>query len=172
MKWVPDTSGDLDEHWMTTGRRDDQPVPTTVLARWRWYKQASRQSRVRYAAMEILAILASAAIPVAAAARFSAPVIAALGAVVLIATALRATFGLHENWVENSQVGYAIEREAALYLSAAQPYDAADAARQLVVRVEALAETSGQRWASRRLSLDRAQQPNVKPDAVTPSASG
>jgi hypothetical protein len=172
MKRPSDTSDDLDEHWMTTGRRGDQPIPVTVLARWRWYKQGSRRARIRYGAMEMLAITGSAAIPVVAAAHLAAAAIAALGAVVLIATAMRTTFSLHENWVEHSQLGYAIEREAALYLSAAAPYDMADAARQLVVRVEALAETGGQRWASRRLSLEHAQQSTAKPDATTPSALG
>jgi len=172
MKWALDNSGDLDEHWVTTATRDDQPLPVTVLAKWRWYKRYARRARVWYASMEILAIVASAAIPVAAAADAAAPLIATLGAVVLIATALRATFGLNENWVEYSQIGYAIEREAALYLSEAPPYDAADAAQQLVVRVETLAGQGGQQWASRRMGLEHAHQSSAKPDPVTPSASG
>jgi hypothetical protein len=172
MKWSTDTSGDLDQHWMVTGRRGDQPVPGTVLARWRWYKRGARRDRLRYAAMEVLAIIASAAIPVAAAGHFAAPVIAGLGAVALVATALRTTFSLHENWVEHSQVGYAIERESALYFAAAPPYDTADAAQRLVVRIETLAEQGGQRWASRRMSLEHPQQPNANPrEPVTPSAS-
>jgi hypothetical protein len=172
MKWALDNSGDLDEHWMTTARRDDQPLPVTVLAKWRWYKRFSRRARLWYGTMEVLAIAGSAAIPVAAAADAAAPVIATLGAFVLIATALRTTFGLNENWVEYSQIGYAIEREAALYLSAAPPYDAADAAQQLVVRVETHSGQGGQQWASRRMGLDSAQSPGAQPDPVTPSVSG
>jgi hypothetical protein len=97
-------------------------------------------------------------IPVAAAAELAAPVVAGLGAVVLVATALRTTFGLHENWIENSQIGYAIEREVALYVSSAEPYDGEDAARQLVVRVETITEQGGTRWASRRKGLETGQQ--------------
>lgn len=152
--------GNLDEHWMTSVRRDDQPVPLTVLERWRWFTRGSRRARRRYGVVEIVAIVVSAAIPVAAAAELAAPLVAALGAVVLVATALRTTFGLHENWIENSQIGYAIEREVALYLSSAAPYDAEDAQRQLVVRVEAIAEQGGERWATRRKGLESVQQQN------------
>ena len=164
MKWPLGKSVDLNEHWMTTARRDDQPIPLTVLARWRWYKRASRRARVRYGVMEALAIVAAAAIPVAAAADLASPVIAGLGAVALVATALRTTFGFHENWIEYSQIGYAIERESALYLSAAPPYDGADAAQQLVVRVETAAEAGGRQWVTRRMGLEQTQQ---QPPAVT-----
>jgi hypothetical protein len=171
--WPGDTPDDPDDLWMTSARRDDQPIPVTVLARWRWYKRNSRRQRLRYAATEVVAVIASATIPVAAAAHLAAPVIAALGAVALVATALRTTFGLHENWIEHSQMRYAIEREAALYLSAAPPYDAADAAQQLVVRVELLAERGGQKWATRRMGLDNAAaQSNAKPEPATPPVAG
>lgn len=166
MRW--NVRADLDEHWLVTARRDDQPLPVTVLAKWRWYKRFARRARLSYGVMEGLAIIASAAIPVAAAADGPAPVIAALGAVALVDTALRTTFGLNENWVEYSQIGYAIEREAALYLSEVAPYDTADAARTLVVRVETLAERGGQDWATRRMGLDNA----TPPPPATPSVSG
>lgn len=68
---------------------------------------------------------------------------------------------LDEHWIENSQIGYAIEREVALYLSSAAPYDAEDAPRQLVVRVETLAAQGGERWASRRKNLESLQQQNT-----------
>jgi hypothetical protein len=173
VKWRLGTSGGLDEHWLTTARRDDQPLPMTVLAKWRWYKQYSRRARLWYATMEGLAIIASAAIPVAAAADAAAPVVATLGALALVATALRSRFGLNENWVEYSQIGYAIEREVALYLSAVVPYDdPAVAARQLVLRVETLSEHGGQKWATRRMGLDNAQQSNDRSESATPSVSG
>lgn len=173
MRWGRDSSGDPGEHWMTTGRRGDQPVPATVLARWQWYREASRRNRLRYGTLEIVAIVASAAIPIGAAAGVAAAVIAALGGVVLVATAARATFGVHENWVEFSQIHYAIERESALYFASVAPYDTDDAPRQLVMRVETLSEDSGQRWAVRRLSLEHAQQSNAKAEpVVTPPAAG
>jgi uncharacterized protein DUF4231 len=167
VKWA--SSGDLDEHWIVNARRDEQPIPVMVLERWRWYKRYSKRARLWYGSAEAVAIVASATIPVAAAAHFVAPVIAALGAVALIATAVRTTFGLHENWIEYSQIGYGIEREAALFVSAAPPYDTADAPRLLVVRVEALAERGGQQWATRRMGLEHAQQ---KPEPAKPSVSG
>ncbi|TDV55315.1 DUF4231 domain-containing protein [Actinophytocola oryzae] len=172
MKWARNTDGDLAEHWLVAARRDDQPLPVTVLAKWRWYKRYSQRAKLWYGSMEGLAIIASAAIPVAAAADAAAPVIATLGAVVLVATALRSTFGLNENWVEYSQIGYAIEREAALYVTAVAPYDTADAASVLVVRVEALAERGGRQWAGRRMGLENPQPPNAKPDPATPPLAG
>jgi hypothetical protein len=110
--------------------------------------------------MELVALGGSAAVPVAAAAHLSSAIIAAIGAVVLIATGVRTTFGLHENWVEHSQVGYSIEREAALFINSSPPYDGADAVQRLVVQVESLADEGGQRWVGRRMAVERGRQAN------------
>jgi hypothetical protein len=87
-------------------------------------------------------------IPVVAATHLPSLVVAAL---VLIATGVRTTFGLHENWVEQSRIRYAIEREVALYLVKASPYASSDATYELVKTVEAIAWEAGQQWATRRL---------------------
>ena len=115
--------------------------------------------------MELVTICASAAVPVAAAAHLDSVIIAGLGAAVLIATGVRTTFGLHENWVEHSQLGYGIEREAALFLVASSPYDGTDAVQKLVTRVESLADDGGQRWATRRLRPDYTVTPPPGKDA-------
>lgn len=104
MRWAEETSGDLVKHWMMTAQRDGRALPVTVVARWKWYKEGSRRDRLRYAVMELVALSGSAAIPVAAAAHLNSTIIAAIGAVVLIATGVRTKFGLHENWIEHSQV--------------------------------------------------------------------
>jgi hypothetical protein len=158
MRWAADTSGDLGKHWMVTAERDGEALPVTVVARWRWYKKGARRDRLRYGTMEVVALTGSAAIPVAAAAHLDSVIIAAIGAFVLIATGIRTTFGLHENWVEHSQIGYAIEREAALFLHSSPPYDGPDAVRVLVARVETLADEGGQQWARRRISAERSRQ--------------
>lgn len=158
MRWARDTSGDLGEHWMASAERDGRALPVTVVAKWRWYKRSARRDRLRYGGMEVVALIGSAAIPVAAAAHLDSVIIAALGALVLIATGFRTTFGLHENWVEHSQAGYAIEREAALFLHSSSPYDGADAVRVLVARVEAIADEGGQRWARRQISVEHDRQ--------------
>jgi hypothetical protein len=160
MRWAENTSGDLGRHWMVTAQRDGQALPVTVVAKWRWYKKGSRRDRLRYGAMELAALIGSAAIPVAAAAHLDSVVIAAIGAFVLIATGIRTTFGLHENWVEHSQAGYAIEREAALFLHASPPYADTDAIQRLVARVEEIADEGGQRWVSRRMTVERNHQAN------------
>ncbi|WP_329044282.1 DUF4231 domain-containing protein [Amycolatopsis sp. NBC_01488] len=158
MKWAENTSGDLAEHWMVTAERDGRALPVTVIARWRWYKRGARRDRLRYGVMEVVALVGSAAIPVAAAAHLDSVVIAALGALVLIATGIRTTFGMHENWVEHSQIGYAIEREAALFLHSSPPYDGPDAVRELVARVENLADEGGRQWVRRRITAERGRR--------------
>jgi len=148
----------LGKHWMVTAERDGDALPTTVVAKWRWYKKGARRDRLRYGVVEVVALIGSAAIPVAAAAHLDSVVIAALGSVVLVATGIRTTFGMHQNWVEHSQIGYAIEREAALFLHSAPPYEGSDAVRVLVARVETLAEEGGQQWARRRIAFERDRQ--------------
>ena len=162
-----DTSGDLDKHWIVTSRRDDQTLPATVIARWRWYKATSRRDRRRYGLVELVTIGSSAAIPVAAAAHLNSTIIATLGAVVLVAAGIRTTFGLHENWVDHSQVGYAIEREAALFFVGSPPYDGTDSAQRLVEQVESLADQGGKRWADRRMSLEHNRPVDDRHGAVT-----
>jgi hypothetical protein len=148
----------LGKHWMVTAERDGQALPVTVVAKWRWYKKGARRDRLRYGVVEVVALTGSAAIPVAATAHLDSVIIAGLGALVLVATGIRTTFGMHENWVEHSQIGYAIEREAALFLQSSPPYEGADAVRELVARVETLADEGGQQWARRRITLERGRQ--------------
>lgn len=146
---------------MLTARRDDQPLPVTVTTKWEWYRSGSNRHRRRYAVTEMATICGAAAIPVVAATALPSLVVAVLGAIVLIATGVRTTFGLHENWVEQSQIRYAIEREVALYLVKAKPYANDDAAAALVRTVEAITRDAGQRWAARRLRAASASPPPV-----------
>ncbi|MEV0298563.1 DUF4231 domain-containing protein [Nocardia sp. NPDC050710] len=138
---------------MRTARRDDQELPIPVTAKWEWYRKGSKRHRRFYALTELIAIAGAAAIPVVAATELPALVVALLGATVLIATGVRTTFGLHENWVQDSQIKYAIERETALYLVKAPPYAGEDAAVELVKAVEAITWEAGQSWAARRLRM-------------------
>lgn len=153
-------------HWMLSATRAGEPLPAMITMRWRWYKDAAVRHRRRYAATELLAICAAASVPVAAAARLDAVVVAVLGAVVLVATGVRTTFQLHENWIEHSRVRYAIEREVALWLVESPPYEGTDAMRTLITRIEDLAQDSGDRWAARRAQVD---QPRTQPPATAES---
>lgn len=152
MKSTEDRYGDVGKHWMVTAERDGRALPVTVVAKWRWYKKHAGEQRIRHYVTELVTLISSAAIPVAAAAHLNSTIIAAIGAVVLIATGVRTTFGLHENRIEQSQIGYPIEREAALFVNSSPPYDGVDAVQLLVERVDTLAEEDGQRWARRRRS--------------------
>lgn len=162
---VPRTDG-LD-HFRGSSREDGQELPAMVLNRIAWYQAAGRRNRARYAATEISAVLAAAAVPVATTAQLSSVVIAGLGAVVVISTGIRTTFQIHENWIEDNRMRYDIEREAALFLVDAPPYQGADAARDLVVRIESFAHGSGHRWLARRTRL----QDDKTPAGGSPASS-
>jgi len=144
---------------------DGRSIPTIVVDRWEWYRRVSSHNRMRYYATELLAICGSAAIPVATSLRLDPSVAAGLAAVVLIATGIRTTLGDHDNWIEHSQIRYDIEREAALFLVAAPPYDGENADQQLVVRVENLTSEGGRRWAARRQRTGPVNIPGVPPAA-------
>ena len=162
---VPRTDG-LD-HFRGSSREDGQELPAMVINRIAWYQAAGRRNRARYAATEISAVLAAAAVPVATTAQLSSVVIAGLGAVVVISTGIRTTFQIHENWIEDNRMRYDIEREAALFLVDAPPYQGADAARDLVVRIESFAHGSGHRWLARRTRL----QDDKTPAGGSPASS-
>ncbi|MBH0777834.1 DUF4231 domain-containing protein [Nocardia bovistercoris] len=133
-------------HWMRTARRDDQELPVPVVAKWESYRRGGRRHRRSYALTELAAIVGAAAIPVVAVTDLPDLVVALLGAAVLVATGVRTAFGLHESWMRDSRVQYAIEREVALYLVQAEPYAGGGAAVELVKAVESITWESGRQW--------------------------
>lgn len=135
---------------MTTETRDGAPIPAMILRRWQWFHDNAQRARRGYVVTELTAICCAAAVPVAAGLRLHPVVLALLGAGVIVATGIRTTFGLHENWVEFIRMRYDIERECALYLVGAAPYDRDDPAKALVVRIEDLGTTHSTSWADRR----------------------
>ncbi|WP_143253857.1 DUF4231 domain-containing protein [Amycolatopsis keratiniphila] len=162
---LPRTDG-LD-HFRGSSRKDGQELPAMVMNRIAWYQAAGRRNRKRYALTEITAVLAAAAVPVTTTARLDGTVIAALGAIVLVATGVRTTFQIHENWIEDNRMRYDIEREAALFLVDAPPYQGPDAARDLVVRIELFAHGSGHRWLARRTRIrEQEETAGVQPPAL------
>lgn len=133
-----------------------------MTAKWEWYRKGSKRHRRSYALTELSAIVGAAAIPVVAVTDLPALVVALLGAAVLVATGVRTAFSLHESWVQDSQIQYAIEREVALYLVKAPPYTGDTAPVRLVEAVEAITWEGGRQWASRRLQMSPA--PAVRAD--------
>lgn len=147
---------------MRTAHRDDQELPVPVTAKWEWYRKSGKRHRRSYGLTELSAIVGAAAIPVVAVTDLPALVVALLGAAVLVATGVRTAFGLHESWVQDSQIQYAIEREVALYLVKAAPYADGSAAVRLVEAVEAITWEGGRQWASRRLQMAPAPAVSVE----------
>jgi Protein of unknown function (DUF4231) len=154
-------------HWMTSETRDGAPIPAMILRRWQWFHDNAQRARRGYLVTELTAICCAAAVPVAAGLRLHPVVLALLGAGVIVATGIRTTFGLHENWVEFIRMRYDIERECALYLVGAAPYETEAAKRHLVVRIETLAATHSTSWADRRT-----RQASVPPPATGDAQTG
>ncbi|MFJ3899915.1 DUF4231 domain-containing protein [Streptomyces sp. NPDC090083] len=158
----PDHSGGLglaqersnapDFRWMVVAGQDGRTVPPVVMTRWQWYKAACARHRWRYMVTELLGLVSAAAVPAAVAMRLGSSVIAVLGAIVVITSGTRVLFGSHDACVEFSQIRYGIEREIALYLNACAPYDRDSGVQLLVARVEELAPSGVERWATRRVA--------------------
>ncbi|MEU8415789.1 DUF4231 domain-containing protein [Amycolatopsis japonica] len=72
-----------------------------------------------YGVTELTTLVSAAAIPVVAAAGWSPLVSAVLGAMVLVATGVRASFQVHENWLDNRRLVNDIEHEAGLFAAQA-----------------------------------------------------
>ncbi len=138
---------------MRTARRDDEDLPVPVIAKWEAYRKGGRRHRRSYALTELAAIVGAAAIPVVAVTDLPDLVVALLGAAVLVATGVRTAFGLHESWLQDSRIQYAIEREVALYLVKAPPYADGGAAVELVKAVEAITWDGGRRWSAREQAM-------------------
>jgi hypothetical protein len=129
-------------------------LPPAVIAKWRSYRDMSNASRFHFRLAETVAIVGAAAVPVAAAANLQSWIIAAVGAVVLVATGMRTAWGVHADWIEHARVRYGIERELSLFSVSAHPYDSDDALPLLVTNVERLTSEEIDHWAARRSSIE------------------
>ncbi|GLY30337.1 DUF4231 domain-containing protein [Kineosporia sp. NBRC 101731] len=88
------------------------------------YRRHADRSRNRYRLTEILFVVLSAAIPVAAVIVPGVPVVpAVLGACLVLLTGLRNLFQWHENYVRFSRAREAVNAERRLYAIGSAPYD-------------------------------------------------
>jgi hypothetical protein len=159
------------KHWVLTGERNGEALPDVVIRRWAWFKKHARGTKRNYIIAEVISVVGAAAVPVLASLRVDPSLSAAAGAVVLIATAMRTTFGFHDDWIDFSRLRFDIEREAAAFLYSASPYDVADdeATRLLVVRVDDWSDAMRVGWSRRRRLLGSVGgQGHGEPAGVTP----
>lgn len=89
-----------------------------------WYRRAAITARRYHRVTEVVQLIGSAAIPVSAAIAHSNTAIpAALGALVVVTTGLRAAFHWHDDYLRFSQAREAVEGERRRFLTASPPYD-------------------------------------------------
>lgn len=89
-----------------------------------WYRTAAIRSRHWYRLSETVALIVSAAIPVAAVVvRHNAIAPAVLGAIVVVVSGLRSVFHWQENYLRFSSAREAVEAERRLYYTSTGPYD-------------------------------------------------
>ncbi|MEU7632013.1 DUF4231 domain-containing protein [Nocardia sp. NPDC049220] len=89
-----------------------------------WYFTAAKRARRRYRTSEVVQLLTSAAIPIAALViEGNTLVPACLGAIVVITTGLSSIFHWHDNYLRFSQAREAVEAQRRRYRTQAPPYE-------------------------------------------------
>ena len=136
-----------------------------------WYERKSTDAQHAYKGLKLVQLVATAAVPVAAAVHARAWVIAALGGVVLILEGLQQPGHYQTNWLGYRSTCEALKHEKHLYLARAGPYtDTASASRSLAERVEGLVSQEHAKWASARDECAGAHsQPPGPPGWTTPT---
>lgn len=129
-------------------------VPASVVIQWRRYLRAGDMARRRHAALELLSLVVTAAIPACAAFGVPAQWIGLLGALAVIVHGTRQLTGWKESWANRKRVRYAIEREVALFRVGAERYAGEDAAVRLVECVEDIVAEEREDWHARRVAYD------------------
>nr|WP_225311227.1 DUF4231 domain-containing protein [Microbispora cellulosiformans] len=90
----------------------------------KWYARASIKARRYYRLSEVMQLLISAAIPLAAALiPGNARIPAVLGATLVVSTGLKSIFHWHDDYLRFSAAREAVEAERRLYLTGGEPYE-------------------------------------------------
>jgi membrane associated rhomboid family serine protease len=89
-----------DRYWW---QRLGQSLPLSVVERVIWYERQVRRKRTAYYVVELVILLASAAIPAAAAVGASTAVLGVLGAVLTALIGSRQLFKLEQDWIRFSR---------------------------------------------------------------------
>jgi hypothetical protein len=120
-----------------------------------WYDKRAFQNKFTFLSFSIIAIGASAAIPVSVATGGSEWIGAALGGLVSVVSALLSVLKSQENWLHYRSTAELLRKERAFFSMSAGPYardelDGRDAAQTLVERVEDLISSEHTAWHQRR----------------------
>jgi Protein of unknown function (DUF4231) len=137
--------------WQQLGSRDGRPLPPSAVGRLIWYEKQVRRKRIGYYAVELVILLASAAIPASAAAGASTVIMGVLGAAVTALIGTRQLFRLEEDWIRFSRTLIDLHAEAVAYSVGTPPYDNdTTASATLATNVERLVAIETAQWSTLR----------------------
>ncbi|GGO79786.1 hypothetical protein GCM10011348_14970 [Marinobacterium nitratireducens] len=116
-----------------------------------WYSSRSRQAQLRFKWLRGFEIAAAASIPLLAGfGRDVLPVdivVAVLGALIALASALVSLNQYQENWIEYRTCAESLKHEKFLFLTGAEPYGSDAAFSLFVNRIEALISKENRSWS-------------------------
>ena len=127
----------------------DEYVEERVDPEINYYDRRSGQNKTCFHAASVLAIAASAAVPILAAADFERWVLAAAGGLAGVALSALALFKWQENWLQARGNAESLRKERALYQTRTGPYrdlEGNDLVEALVLRTEELISREHQVW--------------------------
>ena len=127
----------------------DEYVESRLAPEIDYYERRAGQSKMRFQAGSVLAIVASAAVPVLAATDFDRWVLAAAGGVASVAFSCLALFKWQENWLQFHGNAESLKKERALYETRTGPYrdlDGDDLVEAVALRAEELISREHQVW--------------------------
>ena len=135
-------------------RGEKLKLPRNVIERVQWYQKAARKDFIGYYVIEIAAIIASAAIPAAAASGASVSAIAILGAFVTALIGVRQLYRLGDEWIRVASTLVALEREVVAWSVGVKPYvEPQNRDAELANRVESIVLMETTRWSTLRSAL-------------------
>lgn len=127
----------------------DEYVAERLMPEIEYYERRAAGSKRLFRGVSVLAIIASAAIPVAATADVDRWVLAGLGSLVAASVSSLALFRWQEDWLQFRGNAEALKKEQAHFDTRTGPYrdlDSEDLAEELVLRVEGLISQEHQVW--------------------------
>lgn len=115
-----------------------------------WYSKSSQKAKFYFKLFKIVEICAAASIPIIAG--FGAAlipvnlIVALLGGLIAILSALVSLNKYQERWIEYRNTSEALKREKFLFLTKAEPYDEQTPFRTFALRIESLISKENTNW--------------------------
>ncbi len=124
-----------------------------------WYSKNSTLCQNRYKALRIVEVVAASFVPLLSGFGSQIPfgpwLIAILGVLIAVCSAISGLFKYHENWIQYRSTAEALKHEKFLYLVRVAPYDDANRLHSLVQRVEALISKENSTWTQQLIKVGK-----------------